>query len=114
MKKYIAQTIFEVQREDTLLCEFDIQYRLVSANDAAGALLKAVSSARQQEGPITPLEGPEMYWKFVGITDLYPIDEVEEGGEVFTQSHVTPEPKEYRQFVKQRTLAVQAKNLIFV
>jgi hypothetical protein len=114
MKKFLAPTVFEIQRQHQLTTEFDIQYRLITAHDAPAALIKAVSHARKQEGLITSLEGVDMYWKFVGIVDLYAIDEVEDGGEVFSQSHQTAEPMPYVQFVKQRTMAMQAKNLIFV
>ncbi len=114
MKKYIAQTVFEISAIGTVQTEFDIQYRLVLANDAYSALLKALSHAKKQEGSVTPMEGPDLFWKFIGITDLFPVDEVEDGGELFTQTHQTCEPAHYVQFVKQRTMAMQAKNLTFV
>lgn len=112
MKKFIAQTVFEIYRDPSKAIEFDVQYRLVTAVDFYSALLKAISHAQSQEGVVTPMNGPDLYWRFIGITNLYNLDSVRDGEEIFTQTHQTQEPNLYIRFVKQRTMAIQAQNLM--
>jgi len=112
MKKFIAQTIFEIDKAGTSVTEFDIQYRMVTAVDSDTALTKAIHHAKAQEGPVTPMEGPDLFWRFVGITNLFDLEGVEDGGEIFTQTYQTRDPNLYIRFVKQRSMAIQTQQSI--
>ncbi len=109
MKWYVARFLYQIIPEGhSQTNQFDEQVRLVRADDPAWAWEKAHVLGRLGECRIINEKSVPLQWKFVSITNMYPLHELADGGELFSDTWHMADGEEFVQ--KIQTQSVMAKD----
>lgn len=110
MNRYLVKLIYQIIcGEGRHTAQFDEQLRLVTAEDEAEALQKSRSMAVQEEDTFYNDRQQLVQWKFVNVAELYPLDELSDGAEVFSQLKETDDPQAYSSFVHHKAGLLRKK-----
>lgn len=114
MNWYLAKLIFSIDPEiKSIKGEFDEQLRLITAPTESDAYFKARRIGKEQEVKITGENTATIFWKFVDVSELIPLNEIKDGIEVYSTTHETLEKESFINSVRQKGIAIQSKNLLF-
>lgn len=115
MNRYLAKLMFSVHVEgDTGIGEFDEQIRIVESLNMEGAFYKARAVGKKEEGNIPDNENKKIEWRFIDVLELYAIEEVKDGEQLYSSTHKTDDSGSYINYIRQKSMEIQAKNLTFV
>jgi hypothetical protein len=96
MNWYVAKIIFRiVSGEGNHQPQFDEQLRLVSASDEKQALEKACNMGRQNQDQFQNSNKQTVQWQFVDVVELNPVNNLQDGAELYYNIHETPDPELY-------------------
>src|SRR5262245_19619963 len=112
MERYLAKLVFAVSVDGTF-DHFDEQYRMVEANSAEDAFLKARALARTEAGTFTGAQGQLVQWQQVDVSELFSLDSLQAGDLLFSQSVSQNDRAGYTDFVRRKAMEIQLKNLTF-
>ena len=71
--------------KDEKLVQFDEQLRLVFAEDDLQAFTKAQRMGEREQYVLPLLKEQSLSWKFLFVTDLYKLENMTDGAEVFSR-----------------------------
>jgi hypothetical protein len=105
MKKYITKLVFRVVSASGDLEELDVQFRLVEAPDDLAAFYKARSLGLQEEDSSGSSE--KFSWKFIDVADLYDLDRMRDGDQIFSETRKEEDVTSFVTYVKNKALTLQ-------
>jgi len=92
MTWYVAKLVFRITTAQAqTLGQFDEHLRLIRADSFEAAFRKARLIGIQEEDSAS--DRPR--WEFVNISELYPLEELKDGIELYSRIHDIPEAKSY-------------------
>jgi len=114
MNSYLAKLIFNIvignKKEAP---QFDEQIRLIQAKTPEDAFLKARTVGKKEEDSFMNKNNEEVKWKFIDVADLYPLQGVKDGEQVYTLTHETDDADSFIQFIRQKSMLIQTNFLTF-
>lgn len=94
MKWYVAKLVFQITTgTERPVAQFDEHLRLICAASFDQAFLKARLLGIREED--TWAESNQAAWEFVNISELYPLQDLADGTELYSRIHETPEARSY-------------------
>lgn len=115
MKKYLAKLLFNVTAgESTHAAEFDEQVRVIESSSLEGAFYKARSIWKKEEGYVNGKSNSRYYWQFIDVAEVYPIGDMKDGEQVYSNTHKMEDGRSYIHYIKQKSMELQVKTLTFV
>ena len=110
MNWYIAKVVFNiVSGEGNHKPQFDEQYRLIKADALEVAFQKAKSIGISEEEIILNDKGELVKWDFVGVSELYAVNELSDGMELFSSIQEKHDRDAYIETVELKSAYVQSK-----
>lgn len=114
MKTFIVKLIFNVSVENANdRSEFDEQVRLINARNAEEAFYKARQLGKNEESSFTNSASLRLSWRFIDVLDIYSLDEVSDGQQIYSSTHKTGDSDSYIHYIRQKSMELQVKNLTF-
>lgn len=108
MNWYIAMLVYEI------VCgkgghtpQFDEQVRLVLADDNQDAYTKAAAIGRQEAFHFENAAEQLVYWKFLAVAELLPLNRLTDGAEVFSRTLELEQAEGYRRKIMDRSASLQ-------
>lgn len=100
MKWYVAKLVFQIATSaPSHMSQFDEHLRLIHAESFEQAFLKArLLGIREEDAP----EANRATWEFVNIVELYPLQDLSDGIELYSRIHETHEAHNYISLVHQK------------
>jgi hypothetical protein len=100
MNSYLVKLVYQIICGDgEHTPQFDEQLRFVAAHDEEEALQKGRCIGAQEEDVFFNNRQQLVQWKFINATEIYPLDDLRDGAEVFSQIKETHDPHSYTSFV---------------
>src|SRR5258705_12645980 len=88
MNWYIAKIIFRISNgEGGRKSQFDEHLRLIEAENFEEAFLKARVLGLQEEASFLNDHQEMVKWEFVNVAELFPVTELKDGQELYSQIH---------------------------
>lgn len=108
MNWYIAKIVFNITAEDTEHTpQFDEQLRLIAAENMEEALVKARVIGLREEDSFLNDNLKRVKWEFVNVSDIVPLQGLEDGVEVYSSIHETNEASAYIHCVHQKAIMLR-------
>ena len=105
MKWYISKIVFKISAENTQhKPQFDEQLRLIAADSEGEAFLKARTIGIGEEDSFVNEKKNTVKWEFINVSEVVPLNNLEDGMEIYSQIHETDEAKSYIQCVHQKAI----------
>ena len=114
MEKYLAKLMFHINidnGEDA--SQFDEQVRIIESNSLEDAFHKARVIGKKEEETFMDSHNKLVSWQFIDVSDVYPLEEVKDGEQVYSSSHKINDTGSFIKFIRQKSMEIQAKNLTF-
>ena len=113
MNWYLTKLIFSIDAEyDNGKSQFDEQLRLVTAINESEAYFKAKNMGKGLQTKIFTEKNEAILWNFVDVSEVVSVDEIKDGIEVYSSTHETYDREIFIDSVRQKGIALQAKNLL--
>lgn len=114
MNRYLAKLIFMVNIENSKdNSEFDEQIRIIESRNLESAFNKARSIGKLEESTFKDSSNQNVSWKFIDVTEMYAIQELEDGAQLYSTTHKIQDCDSYLHYIRQKSIEIQVKNLIF-
>jgi hypothetical protein len=113
MNNYLTKLIFNIRIGNGNNSQFDEQIRVVHANSIESALFKARAIGKKHEESFVNSDNNLVEWKFIDVSEVYPLNEVKDGEELYSVTHEKENADSFIRFVQDRSMLVQAKGLTF-
>ena|SRR3990170_2053707 len=105
MSWYISKIVFKISAENTQhKPQFDEQLRLITADSEGEAFLKARAIGISEEDSFLNDRKNTVKWEFINVAEIIPLNDLEDGMEIYSQIHETDEAKSYIQCVHQKAI----------
>lgn len=112
MNWYIAKIVFNITAEHNTH-QFDEQLRLVNAESKEEAFLKARTIGLREEDTFYNDNMREVKWDFVNVSEIIPVNKLEDGTELYSRIHEVDEATAYIHFVHQKAIALRKNSTLF-
>jgi hypothetical protein len=113
MNWYITKIVFIISSEGhAAKNQFDEQLRLVCATDAEEAFYKARTIGLSEENSFYNDKFNRVNWEFVNVTEVLPLNQLEDGIEVYSRIHEAEEGSQYISVAHQKAIAIRRKYAI--
>ncbi|MEP2669517.1 MAG: DUF4288 domain-containing protein [Cyclobacteriaceae bacterium] len=110
MNWYIAKVAFNiVSGSGDHTPQFDEQYRLIKGESMEEAYLKAEHIGLNEEEVMLNQKNELVKWDFVGVSELYPVNELRDGMELFSSVNEIDDRASYIEMIKMKAAYVQSK-----
>lgn len=110
MHSYLVKLVYQIIcGEGCHTPQFDEQLRFVAAGSEEEALQKGAIIGAQEEEAFTNNRQQLVQWKFVAVTELYTLDELADGAEVFSQVKETDDAGTYRAFLLHKAARLEKR-----
>src|SRR6187549_939606 len=106
MNWYITKIVFNITTEQSTN-QFDEQLRLVNAGSKEEAFLKARTIGLKEEDTFYNDKMRKVKWEFVNVSEILPLNTLEDGTELYSQIHEASEAEQYRHVVHQKAIALR-------
>lgn len=95
MNWYVAKLVFQITTSvERQVSQFDEHLRLICAESFEQAFVKArLIGIREEDSPGTGTS--QASWEFVNISELYPLQDLSDGVELYSRIHETCEAHNY-------------------
>jgi hypothetical protein len=114
MNRYLAKLMFNINIDNGKhASQFDEQTRLIEARSFEDAFHKARYIGKQEEETFVNNDNQLVEWKFIDVADLFPLDEVKDGGQVYSSTIEKDDASAFIRFIRQKSMVIQTKNLTF-
>lgn len=108
MKWYLAKVVYRI------LCgngdhtaQFDEQLRLVTAADEAAAFEKATAIGHREAETFYNHKQEAVQWQFVNVSELYHLQELLDGAELYSRITEVDDAGSYMDFVHHKAAGIQ-------
>jgi hypothetical protein len=109
MSWYIAKIVFRIICDEEKSTQFDEQIRLINASDEQEALLKAKNIGFMEEDSFLNSSQKQVNWKFINVSELYKLNTISDGVEIFASTEERDEAEVYVNFIHQKAEAIQQR-----
>jgi hypothetical protein len=110
MNWYIAKITYRIICGDgNHTAQFDEQLRLVSAVNEDEAFEKSISLGKQEEDNFYNQNQILVSWKFINVSELYPLNELIDGAEIYSRIKEVNDAEGYITFVHKKAAAIVEK-----
>ncbi|MEQ9590997.1 MAG: DUF4288 domain-containing protein [Cyclobacteriaceae bacterium] len=110
MNWYIAKVVFNIAiGEGNHTPQFDEQYRLIKEQTMQTAFEKAERLGLAEEEILLNDKNEIIKWEFVGVSELYPIDQLSDGMELCSTIREEQDRALYIETVQMKTAYVRSK-----
>lgn len=103
MNWYLAKIVYQIicgSGEHT--AQFDEQLRLVNATDQTEAFYKSREIGRSEEDTFLNNVNKPVKWKFIDVAEVYFLDKLIDGAEVYSRIYESDDPDHYIRSVESR------------
>jgi hypothetical protein len=108
MNWYITKIVFRITTEgNAAKSQFDEQLRLVTAESNTEAFLKARTIGLTEEAAFYNNNMKQIKWEFVNVSEVFPLNSLEDGVEVYSRIHETEEATSYINVVHKKAIAIR-------
>lgn len=115
MNWYLAKLVFSINIDNgKQASQFDEQTRLIQAGSLEQAFYKARSIGKQEEETFLNKNNNLVSWKFIDVVDLHALQDLKDGGLVYSTTHEKEESSSFIQFIRQKSMVIQTEVLAFV
>ena len=113
MQTFLAKLMFNIHvDENKHTNEFDEQIRLIHAPNHEAAYFKAHHIGKSEEN-VVENNAQKINWKFVGVADLYPLKNLKDGEQLYSNTIYKDDSHSFTQYIRQKAIELQVKNLSF-
>ncbi len=110
MNWYITKIVYRIICGDgNHTPQFDEQLRLINAGNEDEAFEKSVSLGKQEEDNFYNHDQLLVCWKFVNVSELYPLNELIDGAEIYSRIKEVHDAEGYITFVHKKAAAIVEK-----
>lgn len=111
MNWYLARTVFRIVcGEGNHLAQFDEQLRLIQAADKKRAFQKAQDIGKKDEEIFFNLQHQPVRWQFIGISELYQLNEMIDGAELYSRIEERDNAEVYIDIVHKKAAQIRYGN----
>ena len=115
MNWYLAKLVFNINiGNGNNNNQFDEQTRMIQAPNIEAAFYKARNLGKKHEESFMNSENTPVEWKFIDVVDLYALNSVEDGEEIYSTTHERDNASSFIRFVHDKSMKIQAKTLSFI
>ena len=108
MNWYIAKVVFTISAQNTEhKPQFDEQLRLIEAACIEEAFLKARMIGLAEEDSFINNKKNVVKWEFVNVTDINPLERLEDGMELTSRLYEMEEAHEHIHYVHQKAITLR-------
>lgn len=108
MNWYITKIVFNISAENSAnKTQFDEQLRLVTAESKEEAFLKARTIGLSEEDTFYNDKMKQVKWEFINVSEVLPLQNLEDGIELYSRIHETQEGSSYINFIHQKAIAIR-------
>ncbi|MCO5287071.1 MAG: DUF4288 domain-containing protein [Chitinophagaceae bacterium] len=112
MKWYLVKIVYRIICGEGLHTpQFDEQLRMVRASDALQAFLKGRLLGEHGEETFLNDRQDPVKWKFIDVSELYLIDEIKDGAEIYTRVQEEVDVEAYLDNIRRRANRLYAQCL---
>ena len=112
MNWYLTKIVFNIAADNNTK-QFDEQLRLVTAESKEEAFLKARAIGLREEDTFYNDKMKEVKWEFINVSEIIPINKLEDGTELYSRIHETEEAISYINFVHQKAIELRKTSKLF-
>ncbi len=114
MEKYLAKLIFNINIDNgNDASQFDEQIRIIASHSLEDAFYKARVIGKKEEETFLDSDNKLVTWQFIDVLEVYPLGEVKDGEQVYSNTHKIKDTGSFIKFIRQKSMEIQAKNLTF-
>jgi hypothetical protein len=114
MKRYLVKLMFNINIDNGKHAhQFDEQIRIVEAYNQEAAFQKARNIGKKEEETFVNNENKIVNWQFIDIAELYELESLKDGEQLYSTTHESAERDSFIDFVRQKAMLIQAKSLTF-
>ncbi|HET9057105.1 MAG TPA: DUF4288 domain-containing protein [Chitinophagaceae bacterium] len=111
MNWYLAKLVYRIICGDgEHTAQFDEQLRLISAPDEEKAFAKAMAIGQKEEDCFSNVNQQLVQWKFINIAELYKLQDMIDGAEIYSMIRETGDPSSFIRFTHKKAKQIQLKN----
>ena len=110
MNWYLTKLVYRIicgNGEHT--AQFDEQLRLIAAENEEEAFTKAQSTGLKEEDCFTNVNQQAVQWKFINVAELYKLQELIDGAELYSMIRETGDAESYISFIQNKAAHIQQK-----
>ncbi|MEO6902854.1 MAG: DUF4288 domain-containing protein [Bacteroidia bacterium] len=113
MNLYIAKLIFNINIESTNLQQevhqFDEQTRIIKALTLDNAFTKARLIGKKEENTFIDQSNKQVTWKFIDVIELYSIQNMQDGEQLYGQTHEMENVDTFIEYAKHKSMIIQTR-----
>lgn len=110
MKWYLAKTVYRIIcGEGDHKAQFDEQLRLIYAGNTDEAFKKAFAIGRNEEDIFYNHKQQLVKWQFVNVSELYCLQELIDGAEMYSRINEVDDADAYVEFVNQKAASLHTE-----
>jgi hypothetical protein len=108
MNWYISKIVFSISSANTAhKPQFDEQLRLIAATSNEEAFLKARKLGLSEEDAYMNDQNNTVKWEFINVSEVVPLNNIEDGMELYSNIYETEEAKSYIHCVHQKAIFIR-------
>jgi hypothetical protein len=114
MQRYLVKLMFNINIDNgNHASQFDEQIRIVAAYSLESAFQKARSIGKKEEEIFINKDSKMVNWQFIDVVDVYELESLKDGEQVYSTTHENTERTSFINYIRQKAMVIQAKNLTF-
>lgn len=115
MNSFLVKIVYQIVCGQGLhAAQFDEQLRFVTAAHLEEALQKAHGIGLQEEETFYNSSRQLVQWRFVNVTEIYPLAELSDGAEICSQIKETGDAASYQSFVHHKASLLLRRAEFFI
>ncbi len=115
MNWYIVKLVFNIDIDNGKNnSQFDEQWRTILSATEEEAIILANELGSQQEESFENEQKQDVKWKFIGISDLHKLQNMDHGKEIYSSTHEATQSIEYIRMVKNRSKLILDRCAVLV
>lgn len=105
---YIAKIVYQILISDGRdASQFEEQLRLIQAPNRQEALAKAMALGEQEESLFYNLRDEPVYWKFLDVSELQPVQQLNDGLQLYSHLEVPEYADSYLALVQRKAESIR-------
>lgn len=111
MNWYLSKLVFRIICGDgNHMAQFDEQLRLITASSKEEAFQKALLLGTREEDSFFNNDQQLVQWKFISISDLYQLNELIDGAEIYSRIDEKENAESYQQMIQKKANFIRFGN----
>ncbi len=111
MNWYLVKVIFRITcGNGNHAAQFDEQLRLIRAGSKEEAFRKGQGLGQKEEDVFFNQKEQLVQWQFISVSEIYPLNELMDGAELFSRIEETDDPGSYLKFIHAKAEQIRLGN----